>query len=281
MLDKGKIAITGAGQGLGLAVAVEFLKRGYPVQALILLENQRQALLDASLGLPGELSCEVLDVTAPGSFEFSDDLLVLINNAGIRLKNLPVESIGLEEWRRYMEVNFFGAVELCRRAIPVLRARGQGVICNINSGSSAMPFPFLGPYRASKGAMGQFSETLRAELYPFGIRVMEILPGGVDTGLTATSMGANKTAAAELPDYAPMAEGLLKSFAERGMQYISAQEAAVRIADAILDGSERMRYGTDEYSTRSIERWRSHEHDQAMLGWIKSISPVRGTHEQN
>jgi NAD(P)-dependent dehydrogenase (short-subunit alcohol dehydrogenase family) len=281
MSEKGSVAITGAGQGLGLATAVEFLTRGYSVLGLILLEDQRQALLDASVGLPGQLSCQVLDVTAPGDFAFPDDLLVLINNAGIRLKNLPIEAIGLDEWRRYMEVNFFGSVELCRRAIPVFKARGRGVICNINSASSTMPFPFLGPYRASKGAMGQFSETLRAELFPFGIRVMEILPGGVDTGLTATSMGAKKSEAAELPDYAPMANGLLKSFADRGMRYISAQEAAVRIADAVFDGSERMRYGTDENSQQSIERWRPHADDQAMLAWIKSIASVRGGHEQS
>jgi NAD(P)-dependent dehydrogenase (short-subunit alcohol dehydrogenase family) len=89
---------------------------------------------------------------------------VLINNAGIRLKNLPIEDIPLDEWRLYFEVNFLGAVELTRRAIPLLRKRGRGVICNINSSSITAPMPFLAPYRATKGALAAFSETLRSEL---------------------------------------------------------------------------------------------------------------------
>jgi len=100
------------------------------------------------------VECQVLDVTKSGDFAFPNNLEVLINNAGIHLENYPVEMIEMDEWRRYMEVNFLGVVDMVGWAIPIIKKRKRGVICNINSGSSTMPFPFLGPYRAAKGVVG-------------------------------------------------------------------------------------------------------------------------------
>jgi NAD(P)-dependent dehydrogenase (short-subunit alcohol dehydrogenase family) len=273
MLNHGIVAITGAGQGLGLAMAVEFALRGYPVLALNLFEEHHEAVEKATAGLPGKVECQVLDVTKAGDFAFPDNLEILINNAGIRLKNYPVEMIGMDEWRRYMEVNFLGVVDMARRAIPVMKKRKRGVICNINSGSSTMPYPFLGPYRAAKGAVGQFSETLRTEIQQFGIRVMEILPGGIATGLTSSSMGNKKTEAANLPDYAKLADNLLEHFQSRDMTYINAEEAAKVITDAIEEKPGKFRYGTDETSNKSIENWRAGGGDPVMSDFINKITP--------
>ncbi|HYV60751.1 MAG TPA: SDR family NAD(P)-dependent oxidoreductase, partial [Acidimicrobiia bacterium] len=78
----------------------------------------------------------------------------------------------LELWREMFETNVFGLVEATRRAIPLMREAGGGVICNMGSSSILAPVPFYAAYRASKAAVSALSETLRAELAPLSIRVV-------------------------------------------------------------------------------------------------------------
>ena len=118
-----------------------------------------------------------LDVTDPDSIELPDDLRVLVNNAGVEDENLPLEVMPAEVWRKLFETNVFGLVEVTKRAVPIMRAGGGGVICNVTSSSTLAPVPFLGAYRASKAAVSAIGESLRAEVAPFGIRVVEIMPG--------------------------------------------------------------------------------------------------------
>jgi NAD(P)-dependent dehydrogenase (short-subunit alcohol dehydrogenase family) len=129
----GVVAVTGAGGGLGLGFITEAARRGYRCLALILDESQRADVATATAGLSGAVEIQILDVTKPGDFAFPADLDVLVNNAGIRLKNLPIEHLPLDEWRLYMEINFFGAVELTKRAIPVMRTRGKGRIAPLRA----------------------------------------------------------------------------------------------------------------------------------------------------
>jgi NAD(P)-dependent dehydrogenase (short-subunit alcohol dehydrogenase family) len=269
----GTIAISGAGGGLGLGMAVECLRRGEHVLALILDDSQRAGLEEAAMGLPGRLDVQVLDITRPGDFAFPADLSVLVNNAGIRLKNLPVEEIPLDEWRLYFEVNFLGHVELTRRAIPLMRAAGQGLICNINSGSITTPYPFLGPYRATKGAMMAFSETLRTELAPFGIRVLEILPGAVRTGINKESVTQRVAHAADYPPYAPMAQRQREVFSKANFQPLEIEEATRGIVDKFYDNKGRMRHGTCAASDAALNAWRPEGGEAGMAAFVKLLLP--------
>jgi len=151
MARSGTVAVTGGGTGLGLGFVAEFARRGRKVMALALDESQRAAVEEATAGLPGEVEFSILDVTRPGDFAFPEDIDVLVNNAGIRLKNIPVEEIGMDEWRRYFDVNFFGTVDMTKRALPLMRARGSGTICNVSSASVYVPIPFLGPTAPPSG----------------------------------------------------------------------------------------------------------------------------------
>jgi NAD(P)-dependent dehydrogenase (short-subunit alcohol dehydrogenase family) len=256
MAIEGVVAITGAGTGLGFGFATEFARRGYEVLALALEEEQRGRVLQAAEGLPGSIAFTVLDVTKPGDFAFPDNLGVLINNAGVRFRNLPIETIPLEEWRRYFDVNFFGAVELTLRAIPLMRAQGRGVICNVSSGSVLKPMPFLGPYRATKWAMSGFSESLRTELAPFGIRIVEFMPGAVRTGMNEKSMTRMTAEAVDVPGYGPMARRQRELFLEARVSPIEIEEAAHYMVDAIEDENGKMRYGSCPASTAMIDQWR-------------------------
>jgi NAD(P)-dependent dehydrogenase (short-subunit alcohol dehydrogenase family) len=184
----GVAAVTGAGAGLGLGIAKALAQRGVDVLALVLEDAHVEAVQKELADASGALEVSILDVTRIGDFAFPDDLQVLVNNAGVRLSSRPIEAIESDEWRRTMDVNFFGMVDLTRLALPIMRHARRGVICNVSSGSLFAATPFLGAYRASKAAISAFSETLRIEVAPFGIRVVEIMPGAVKTGMNVDSI---------------------------------------------------------------------------------------------
>lgn len=269
----GVVAVTGAGGGIGLGIVAEAARRGYRALALVLDESQRADVETATRGLRGPVDIGILDVTKPGDFTFPDDLDVLVNNAGIRLKNLPIEHIPLDEFRLYFEVNFFGAVELTRRAIPVMRARRKGLICNINSGSIYSPMPFLAPYRATKGAMMAFSETLRAEVEQFGIGILEILPGAVRTGINKESVTVKIADAVDYPPYEAMAKRQRELFTG-DFKIWEIADAASFIVNAMEDNKGRMRHGSDPSSDASaVSGWRPNGGEEAIAAFIAKITP--------
>ncbi len=87
------------------------------------------------------------------------------------------------------ETNVFGVVALTSAAIPTLRANNPSVVCTITSSSIIAAVPFFSAYRASKAAVSAFGDSLRVEVAPFGIRVVEILPGPIDTDMFRLSTG--------------------------------------------------------------------------------------------
>lgn len=90
----------------------------------------------------------------------------------------------MDELQHELDVNFLGAVRVCRAVLPSMRARGEGLIVNVTSLAGRVGLPFQGFYCASKFALEGFSESLREEVRPFGIRVTVIEPGNFKTGLT-------------------------------------------------------------------------------------------------
>lgn len=273
----GTVAITGAGAGLGQSLAVAAAERGYSVLAMIYSEAQRPELEAALEGLPGKVEVDVVDVTKPGDFAFPEDTDVLINNAGIRFKNLPIEVIPTEEFRTYMEVNFLGAVELTRRVIPVMRARGRGTILNMNSGSLAKPFPFLAPYRATKGALAAFSESLRIEMAPFGIRILEFLPGAMATGLSSSSITTGRAEAADVPGYELLADALANALIGTDKTTIVPAIDAARFMIDTIESGDRFRYGTGETSNASLENWRPGGGEPVVDGFIRALGLTPGS----
>ena len=137
----------------------------------------------------GRLHVRRLDVTDPSTFDLPVDLRVLVNNAGIDTDYLPVEHANVDDWRRMFETNVFGVVALTAAAIPTLRANQPAVVCTITSSSIIAAVPFYSAYRASKAAASAFGDSLRVEVAPFGIRVVEILPGPIDTDMFRLSTG--------------------------------------------------------------------------------------------
>jgi NAD(P)-dependent dehydrogenase (short-subunit alcohol dehydrogenase family) len=108
---------------------------------------------------------------------------IVVNNAGMGIAG-PVEDTTIEEAKRQLDANFFGAFRVCRAALPAMRTRRSGYIVNIGSIGGLIAIPYQGMYSASKFALEGLSESLRMEVRPVGIRVVIIEPGDHKTGFT-------------------------------------------------------------------------------------------------
>lgn len=267
----GVALVTGASRGIGRALALELAARGFDVVATMRDPGAGATLPEAAAALGGRLRVSRLDVTDHDTIEIPPGLRVLVNNAGVEAPHPPFEDTPLELWRAMFETNVFGLIEVTRRAIPILRAAGQGVICNVTSSSLFAPVPFYAPYRASKAAVSALGESLRTELAPFGIRVLEIMPGPVDTDMLA---GSDRPAEAiEVPAYAPMARRMYEGRKERIAGLVTPPADAARaIADAILDDRAPLRMGCDPLGIAMLDAWRRSS-DEALMapmmaGWV-------------
>jgi NAD(P)-dependent dehydrogenase (short-subunit alcohol dehydrogenase family) len=147
----------------------------------------------------------------------------------------------------------------------VLRDSGGGVICNMTSSSLLYPQALYAAYRASKAAVAALGETLRAELLPWNIRIVEILPGPIDTDMLR---GSDRLAeAARHPEYREMAEAYREG--RRGVEPMITppEEAARRIRAAILDDDGPLRHGCDPLAEQSLEMWRRSRDED----WMRQI----------
>jgi len=248
----GSALVTGASRGIGRAIALELANRGFDTVA-----TMRDPAAGAGMVAEtrGRLRVQRLDVTDPSTFELPGDLRVLVNNAGVDTDYLPVEHAHVGDWRRLFETNVFGVVALTSAAIPRLRANGPSVVCTISSSSILAAVPFYSAYRASKAAVSAFDDSLRVEVAPFGIRVVEILPGPVDTDMFRLSTGEQD--ATRFADYRALAEVAAVLRQEHAdPRVVAPAQAASDVVDAILDDAGPMRYGCDPVSLELLELWR-------------------------
>ncbi len=231
------VALTGAGSGIGRALALALAERG----ALISMADRDAAGLAETarrLGNRPHWSL-VLDVTdharlagwIEGTVETFGRLQGIINNAGLSVV-APFADCPRADFDHVMAVNFDAVVEGTRLALPHLRASGEGWIVNISSVFGMMGYPTQSAYNASKFAVRGFTEALFIELRETdpGIRVVRVHPGGVKT-----NVARNARVIAHMPG-TPAALDSAEAFEKAAR---TTPEAA---AEAILSGMERGRH---------------------------------------
>ena len=186
--------ITGASQGLGRAIAEQFVRAGAGVlltarddELLRIAQEQLKPL--ASRGQKVLIQCG--DVSDPRSCNAVvetarrelPDLAILVNNAGVYGPKGPLEEIDWDEWVRAVGINLFGTVFMCRAVIPIFKARNYGKIVNLSGGGATGPLPRISAYAASKAAVVRMTDTLAEELKDWNIDVNSIAPGALNTRL--------------------------------------------------------------------------------------------------
>jgi NAD(P)-dependent dehydrogenase (short-subunit alcohol dehydrogenase family) len=185
--------ITGASRGLGRAFAQAALAAGDRVAATARdtadLDDLVKAHGDDAV-LPVEL--EVTDRDAcfaaiGAAHERFGRLDVVVNNAGYGVSG-AIEELSEEQARRQVEVNLLGALWVTQAALPILREQRSGWIVQVSSIGGLAAFPLTGIYHASKWGLEGFSETLRQEVEPFGVKVLMVEPSGFRTDWAGSSM---------------------------------------------------------------------------------------------
>lgn len=269
METSGVAVVTGASRGIGRATALELAARGFEVVATMRDPAAGADLPAAAAEVSGRLRVERLDVASGDEPRLPEGLRVLVNNAGVETAYLPVELSELDAWREVFETNVFGLVRVTRAAVPVIRDSGGGVVCNVTSSSILAPVPFYSVYRASKAAVSAMGESLRAEVAPFGIRVVEIMPGPIATDMYAAS--ERPPEALEHPLYSELAQRFTQMREPSGQMLTSSADAAAAIVDAICDDDGPLRYGCDQLSVGMLDTWRNSSDEQFMAPMVSSL----------
>jgi len=179
----GRIAlVTGAGSGIGRAIAVDFARAG----AQVVICGRRREPLEETAALMGDAVVETADVADPASIEkLANAVLaalggvdILVNNAGFSSQVRSARHIGPEEWRAVMDVNTLGPAMLTRLLLPSLVERSRGDVVTVSSMAALRPSIMAGAaYSAAKAAVRAYMEVLYNEVRKEGVRCTTVFRG--------------------------------------------------------------------------------------------------------
>ena len=184
------VAVTGASSGIGEATALACAQAG----AAVALAARRKDRIEALAARIAEEGGRALAVETDVSSEQDarrfierahgelGRLDVLVNNAGVMLLG-PIAGADTEEWRRMIDANVYGVLYCTHAALPLMLAQGEGHVVNVSSVAGRFARAGSGVYNLTKFGVGAFSEALRQETAPLGVRVTLVEPGAVATEL--------------------------------------------------------------------------------------------------
>ncbi|MFC1481463.1 SDR family NAD(P)-dependent oxidoreductase [Candidatus Neomarinimicrobiota bacterium] len=240
--------ITGCSSGFGMLIAARLARAGHTVYATMRNLDRDQVLREATNAVATNIIIEKLDVTDQASIKRvvkkiaseTGQLDIVINNAGYGLGGF-FEDLDHDEIRAVFETNFFGAQEVTRQSLPMLRQAaqngGQPQIINISSIQGRWAVPGLGAYTASKFALEGFSEALYHELAPLGVRVVVVEPGSYSTEIFTTNKQIGRRALSDTSPYYPYIQAMLRRIDRmvKSPEQIGDPEEVARLVERIIN----------------------------------------------
>ena len=191
------VVITGAGSGIGKALAIQFAREGCLVAINDIKSEYLQETVDIIQGIGGKASPHLADIACRESVKkFSQEVIdqygradILINNAGVSIARMNIQEIDWEYWEYMMNVNFWGTLNCIKTFYPYLQSQPEAHIVNISSIYSLSGVRDRGAYCASKFAVRGLTETMIQEARGTSVRISSVLPGGVRSKIAHHSKG--------------------------------------------------------------------------------------------
>jgi len=264
--------ITGASSGMGKSTANVLHDQGYAVYGAARRTEKMKDLEDKGMNiLPLDLTNDESIVQCVNSvLEKEGRIDVLINNAGYGSYG-SVEEVSIEEAKRQFEVNIFGLARITQLIIPAMRKQKSGRIVNISSMGGKIYTPFGAWYHATKHALEGWSDCLRLELREFGIDVVVVEPGGIQTEWGGIAMENLQKVSGEGP-YAGFVQKVINSLSQGSDKLTHVDVLGKEIAKASTVSKPKTRYlkGYMAKPLVSMRKWLSDRaFDKLLLSQFK------------
>lgn len=262
---EGKIVVvTGAGSGIGRALALQLAAQGAQLALCDINETNLQKTVEIASAHGVKVYSAALDVSKRDAFQtFADNVAralgnasVIINNAGVALSQ-NVEGMDRKDFEWVLNINFWGVVNGCEAFLPQLRQQKDAHIVNISSIFGIIGVPSQSAYNASKFAVKGFTEALRQELNGSNIHVTCVHPGGIKTNI-ARNARVHNDMFGRVADVKKLANDFDRLAAT------TSEEAARQIVRAIETNQKRLLIGKDAKALDAIQRLLPNHYDTVL-----------------
>lgn len=237
------VVITGAGSGIGRALALQCAKEG----AKLALNDFNEKALKETVDMlaTADVLYEVFDVSKREYFyTFAENVVkkfgevdVVINNAGVSLGKQSVLQTSWEDFEWIMNINLWGVINGTKIFLPHLLKQKEATIVNVSSVFGLMGIADQTPYCTTKYAVRGFTESLRMEMLEENIKVISVHPGGIKTNIARNDRGW---------DYVEDKEKMIKVFEQESFKHIP-EKAAKVIIDGLKKNKEKILIGSEAY----------------------------------
>jgi len=273
MKDKKTVLVTGCSSGIGYATCLMFVRNNFATYGSVRDLSKAERIQEITNKEKLPLKIIRLDVNEDESIRIaiqkiisdSGGIDILINNAGYGMFG-PIEEISIKEIKEQFETNFFGTIRLIKAIVPIMRKQRNGTIVNISSMVGRFGVPLNAAYVSSKFALEGLSESISFELQEFGIKVILVEPGVIQTDFFQNLKIRGNDTKSRYYKLMDKRIAFLKAAMKNSVS--SSDQVANTILHAVNSRDPDMRYVIGNDATNSIHM-RNSLSDREFMKWIK------------